>query len=452
MGSLQLIENRIAEAMAQVTTEPAGLTPDNAAEEIAASAHINGLTADHVRRGQTPSAIATQWLQSRLEGTSSTGQATPENRDGRFALLPYSQVVYDSMKQGNAEAWTFALTLQTEAERVDAQQLRNAMETALDAHPIFRTHIDEQGQQYYDASQRTPYFQYDIQTDSAHVSLSIQANRILGDGSSFLLLLSDLDRAYHGLPIPTDPYYRYLRQHEAHRGSHEYRQHAETLHAEFDGMECLTHPLPDMPFGTDAIQANLNIDLSDLANAIRKLQEREKSSLNVIVTLASALAIMDYNHTDEAALTWAYAGRENTAEQHIFGSLHRDIPVRVSRSSSDSPHRLLQTIKEDMRRGVTCSDHPYTFLATDRTRWQQAVNVLLQPRLTPHFCDADWCLLPHSSIPSPQPANCLFDIEIGESPLCLTLRYASPCYSDASIQRFATLHRRNLEWLLDKRS
>jgi hypothetical protein len=45
------------------------------------------------------------------------------------------------------------------------------------------------------------------------------------------------------------------------------------------------------------------------------------------------LAIADYCGTENAALTWAYEGRETEDEQRIYGSLHRDVPFQLNHKS-----------------------------------------------------------------------------------------------------------------------
>lgn len=442
MPSLSVIEQRIEAAIHSV--------PEFDANAIAQQCGVRGITAAMVDEGKTPSTIARLWLNSMLKAggvAMKSAEETPvEGWSG--ALLPYSKVVFEDIKAGHAEAWNFSLTLRT-ADDIDALRLREAVEKALDAHPVFACRISDDGRQHYERGYRTPYLHYDITQGEGFTDLHVTANRVLGDATSFGILLEDISRAYHGDALEHDNYLRYVTQYEAHQSTPEYLAHGERLAKRFGDADYAVRPATDLPLDTDVRQSTATYydDYSDLAEALQSLQERCHMSLNATFSLATALAIMDYNNTDRAALTWAYVGRESMAEQRVFGSLHRDIPFRIRRTDIDTPQQLCRLAREEMQKGVMLSDYPFTFLTADRQRWRNAVNILLQPSLDSVPGTINWQILPPPS-QTERPAYTLLDIEISESPLTLTYNYSSPLYSEESIRKFAELVRKNIRWLL----
>ena len=167
-------------------------------------------------------------------------------------------------------------------------------------------------------------------------------------------------------------------------------------------------------------------------------------------SLCTALAIAEYNGTDEAALTWAYEGREAPEEQRIVGSLHRDIPFKINRKSIISNQgSAIREARNQIRSGIAHSDYPYTLTAPYNKRWNYAVNVL-------RIADPEDVLAQTSlpieivSVPPQKYAYALLDVEIHErtDTLALWFRYSATNYKESSIRRFAALIRQNAEWLL----
>ncbi len=410
---------------------------------------IKGLTDEHIRRGCDPQGIARLWLHDMLHPQRS--QHNELVGSGSYALLPFSQVIFENIKSGKADAWTFPITLRLEASTVEESRLHDAVETALHNHPVFAMRIDDNGMQHYDKDYRTPYLTYEITADEQYVYLKMTFNRILGDATSLMLLLSDIDKAYHNEALLHDGYIDYLAKMQERSASSEYLRHKKELHETFDSIECMTYPQPDNNATmVDSTMAVLYDDYSAEQKAITQFCEKRNISLNILFSHATALALMDYNNCDEAALTWAYIGRETAEEQHIFGSLHRDVPLLVRRSESMTTAKALDTTRRSMEKGIMLSDYPYTFLAANRQRWKNAVNVLVQPDLAEIL---EQCRLPFEYVEEenlePQPAYCMLDIEVTENPLLVAFRYSAAHYAEQSMQRFASMIHKTIESIVN---
>lgn len=393
--------NPIAERIANVMAE--------GTENIALRSGIKGLTEEDVRAGITPEGIAKLWL-SRMMGKKThvaiLEQEEREAAKGSYPLLPYSQMVWE-LEQQMQGIYTFHFVLRYNPEKIETDRLKAAIGQAIGNHPVFR------GNEQY----------YDIVAEGGE--LRFRLNRILGDGYSLGILMEDICRAYQGLALEPDYYFRYLQQVENHKRTTEYMAHGSQLmerYGEIDG-------------GVVPVRPMLDKEIEDgdewLAGEYTLVLDREVD--NETVCLATAIAIMDYCKTDESALTWAYLGRENEQERHIYGSLHKDIPLRIRRSDSIDEYR--RQIRQEIEHGILLSDYPWTLTHPQHDVWKYAVNVLQQPK----WEDVD--LQGLEFIPTPPEklsiAYSLLDIEIGYKSICI--KYSATHYKEESIIRFAKL-------------
>ena len=157
---------------------------------------------------------------------------------------------------------------------------------------------------------------------------------------------------------------------------------------------------------------------------------------------------MDYNGVDAAALTWAYLGRETMEDMAIFGSLHRDLPIRITRRNNPNKQELLNQIQTQMTQSIAHSLYPYTLLAPQNQIWNYAVNVLTsitEDRLT------RYAPIPvQLHIEENKQAMSLLDVDVYDDDiLMLVYRYSATHYKESSIRKFAALVRKYVEWLID---
>lgn len=368
-------------------------------------------------------------------------------------------MVYE-LEQQMPGIYTFPFTLEYDPEQIDTARLNSAIATAIAAHPVF-----DGNEQYYSIEA------IEAKGEKVKGYLKMRMNRILGDGYSFGILLEDICRAYHGLPIPEDHYIDYLAEYRDHTQSQEYAEHRDALvthYADCGTDTCPVRPTLDKEIeeGDEWLAGEYSLPLSEATWGKGATQWRDRGySMNERVCLATAMAIMDYCGTDAAALTWAYLGRENEQQMHIFGSLHRDIPLVVHRAKCTPgglvQSELVQELKAEMRQGIIMSDYPYTLSQPYHDTWAYAVNVLQQPRmedinlhglefsLTPSSANSassseatSSAPAPHQAPTAPHQSYSLLDIEIGDNQL--RFKYSATHYRESSIVRFAELIQRYL--------
>lgn len=373
----------------------------------------------------------------------------------KYPLLPYSQLVFDMLKT-NPDVYYTRFSLYIDKRDVDVGRLRNAFEQVLRLHPVFSMYIDNEGLQEYRPDADTWHGQYhsmDFCDEGEQVRIDIIRNRIIDDAWSGYVWMDSLLCAYQGLPLQPDNYLNYLEQVERDRQSSRYTADKYWLEREFDNITYPLHPRTDVPLDIPCIpmEGTLLEDYSDLNERLNILADKQLIPLTALFSLASALAMMEYNNTDEAALTWAYDGRETLEEQYIVGSLHRDIPFHIRKSIIENRESAIRLARKQYREGIAHSNYPYTLTKPHTEIWNNALNVLVQPspeKIIKNCPFAFELVIPEDG---PNIAYALLDMEILDGDqLYINYRYSATHYKPESIRRFADLVRKYVEWLVNE--
>lgn len=360
----------------------------------------------------------------------------------RYPLLPFSQLVYD-MTKWMPGVYSFPITYLWRGGANEKDSIEQAIRTAIANHPVFQMKVDWRGLHFASSLNDLLHGRYhdiELSVRGNDVQISARFSRILGDGKSAEILLDDIRRAYEGLPLEQDDYWGYVAQYEQRKSDSHYHNSQSRLIEEFANDSIPVRPTIDRKrlFTVFPPKPGLyKMDYTDLKEKVQSLSETHHLSMDGFFSLCTALAIAEYCGTDEAALTWAYEGRETPEEQSIFGSLHRDVPFQIKNIKyqiSNLKSDLIREARNQIRSGIAHSDYPYTLTAPYSERWNYAVNVLRVPDM-----ESD-----------PKYAYALLDVEIHEhtQDLSLWFRYSASHYKESSIRRFAALIRKYAEWLL----
>lgn len=371
-----------------------------------------------------------------------------------YPLLPFSQLVYDSTRWF-PEVYTI-FNIQLRVRGVSCEKAQDILHNVLSNHPVFRMRIDRSGRQYEDSTAnlfKGPFHSVDMYKNRDDLCVNVGMNRILGDDRSLQILIEDIVREYNGLPLEPDDYWGYMARYEERKFEPHYAASREWLIKEFADERVPIRPTIDRRSLWTIIPPKVGLytdDYTAFHGNLQKIAEEKHLSMEGIFSLCSAITIAEYCETDEAALTWAYQGRETKAEQRIFGSLHRDIPFRIRKSLIQNRESAIREARNQMRSGIAHSDYPYTLTTPYNKRWNYAVNVLRVPDINQILSPIP---LPIEiiSIPKQKFAYAILDIEIVENAdlLQLRYRYSATHYKPESIQKFAALVRKYVEWLID---
>ena len=375
-----------------------------------------------------------------------------------YPLLPFSQLVFDMTRWG-VGFYLFPVLIKWHDGAKEKKHIERAIRAALANHPVFQMRVDGGGNHYPSPLKdilHGPYHDIDLKINDEDLIIQAQISRILGDGKSGEILLDDIRRAYEGLPLEPDNYWGYVARFEQHKTDPHYRISQDWLINEFANTSVPVRPTTDRKRLFTLLPPKPGIYKSDYFNLQAKIQtfsEAHYLSFEGFFSLCTALAIAEYCGTDDAALTWAYEGRETPEEQRIFGSLHRDIPFQIKNLKSQISNLksdLIRLARNQIRSGIAHSDYPYTLTAPYNKRWNYAVNVLkvLDEENIQALLPEQIEMLP---IPPQKYAYALLDVEIHEHPqdLSLWFRYSATHYKESSIRRFAALVRKYVEWLVE---
>lgn len=384
-----------------------------------------------------------------------------EKGNKTYPLLPFSQLVFH-MIQWVPWVYMFEARWCWHGQKNELPSIESAVLQVLNHHPIFRMHVDAHGYQTYKSTPATlqgQYYTVKLWTKGEDVYGRFRWNRILGDAKSIYILFENFIRAYQGEVLPTDEYLNYLEEQSQIQSSAHYVKSKAWLENTFSDMQVPVRPLLDRKRVQTILPPRVGIQKDDYTalNAdIYSFLQDKILILDGFFSLCIALAIAEYCGTDSAALTWAYESRETPIEQHIFGSLHRDIPFQIHciNPNTNQPYtrdELVRQARHQIRAGIAHSDYPYTLTKPHTDRWNYAVNVIRNVSSEELLSAAP---IPTTLLPMPKQriAYAMLDVEIYEAKdsLKLLFRYSATHYKQESMQRFAAMIKQYALWLLSK--
>ena len=385
-----------------------------------------------------------------------------KRKNKKYPLLPFSQLVFD-MTRWVPWVYMFEVRWCWHGQKKELQRIESAILQVLNHHPVFNMHVDAHGYQSYQSSPATMKGQcYAVRlwTKGEDVYGRFRWSRILGDGKSMYIFFENIIRAYRGEELPPDEYLTYLEEQSQIQYSARYAESKAWLETTFADVQVPVRPLMDRKRLHTILPMRVGIQRDDytaLRADINQFLQDNMLTLDGFFSLCVALAIAEYCDTDSAALTWAYEGRETPMEQHIFGSLHRDIPFQISRINPDtnqpySREELVHQARRQIRLGIAHSDYPYTLTPPHTTRWDYAVNIIRNPNPDDLLSTLPIPIM-FLPIPKQRIAYAMLDIEIFEAQGGveeLLFRYSATHYKQESMQRFAAMVKQYALWLLSK--
>ncbi|MBR7012984.1 MAG: amino acid adenylation domain-containing protein [Muribaculaceae bacterium] len=280
---------------------------------------------------------------------------------------------------------------------LDGERLLAAIETAFKAHPTLFTRIkvndDGEPVQTIDMANEEwslaiegltdieqekarfiqPFdldggrlFHINLKRDSEHYYLFLDTHHIISDGTSLLILLQDIDRAYHGEEIaPEEMTLIELAQTEAQqRETPAFEEAKKWYAANFDCGDIFTQFMPDLEEPErrkDSMLRTLSIDL----NRVDDYCKQNGVFKSTLFTTAYAFLLAKFNNEQESLFNTVYNGRTDKRFARSMGMTVKTLPVYAKFTNETTVLELLQQGQDQMS---GCREHEvyaFTDLMTD---------------------------------------------------------------------------------------
>ena len=280
---------------------------------------------------------------------------------------------------------------------LDGERLLAAIETAFKAHPTLFTRIemDNNGEplQTIDMDNETwslaiedvtdieqektrftqPFdldggrlFNIKLMRDSEHYYILLDTHHIIADGTSLLILLHDIDRAYHGEEIaPEEMTLMELAQIEAQqRETPAFEEAKKWYAANFDCGDTFTQFMPDLEEQErrkDNMPRTLSLDLS----RVDEYCKQNGVFKSTLFTTAYAFLLAKFNNEQESLFNTVYNGRTDKRFARSIGMTVKTLPVYAKFTNETTVLELLRQGQDQMS---GCREHElysYADLMTD---------------------------------------------------------------------------------------
>ncbi len=188
-----------------------------------------------------------------------------------------------------------------------------------------------------------------LQTPTA-VYLFMDFHHLIFDGLSFNVVISDLNLAYHGQPVPSEQWSSFdVALEEEHlRKSKAYEEASAWQQAHFSHLDIDSLPMGDV-YGSLSTQYAtaehpLPVDLSELTRLCNRLDVTP----NVLMVAAFGYLLGVITHTNESLFATIYNGRKELKTSHTIGMFVKTLAVHVQWKSDTSRYDYLQTVKRQL--------------------------------------------------------------------------------------------------------
>ncbi len=242
--------------------------------------------------------------------------------------------------------------------RLDAERLRRAIETAINARTTLFTRIvlgdnGEPMQTIDDTETFTlaiedipdidsvksslvvPFniygdrlFHIRLLRDAKHFYLFVDYHHIIVDGTSMQILLNDIDKAYHGMPLEPEELTlaEVAQSEESYRQTPAFQEAKEWYARNFDCGDVFTGLIPDREettYSEDHLLRTLHTSM-DRVESFCKANGIFRSTF---FTSAYSLLLAKFNNERESLFTTVYNGRQNKKLKNTVGMFVKTLPV-----------------------------------------------------------------------------------------------------------------------------
>lgn len=274
-------------------------------------------------------------------------------------------------------------TLLKLSEKVDTKKLVQAARAAIDAHPYVKTVLTADSQGDIRACRRdnaeplvelvtceqlpentqlvrpfrlldAPLYRMTVYETGEGNYLFLDFHHIISDGTSEMILLGDINRAYAGLPLEKEKYtgFEAALDEAASRASEKYSEAKAYYDSVFRGCDpaCLPHKAAKQD-ATGSATATRTAKLS--FETIRAYCEKNRVTANAFFSTAFGFTLSRFANCEDAVFTTIYNGRSDSRLATSVAMLVKTLPVLVHNSGSRMITELIHETQDQLMNNMT---------------------------------------------------------------------------------------------------
>lgn len=351
---------------------------------------------------------------------------------------------------------------------LDLTRLAKACEAMIEAHPYVKTRlfIDEKGNPRQRRNDDEPYsqmvesvteedfsllkpqliqpfdllndllFRIRILTTPNGSYLFMDFHHIIFDGMSMGILLTDLEKAYHGESIEQETFsgFEVVQEEEALRETKAYTDAKEWNLQQFGGVDITSLPSSDF-FGQSLAFGRQELDLGLGTQELKEACQRFGVTPNVFTIAVFGYLLGHYTYSRESLFATIYHGRHDLKLNHTVSMLVKTLPVHEKWDGDTTLSALLQSTKEQLMGSMANDLFSFAELKTVN-------NYITSEVLFAYQGDIDFPDLiggePFTQLPLMENATgepLAFEVSRNGDRLTLGAEYHSNAYSDGFINR-----------------
>ena len=357
--------------------------------KLASSCPELDLTSKMIYSAKTPRAIAEE---CRKRGTVKT-----RVKKQKYPLSSSQTGIYiESMNRDGEAVYNNPILLKL-GDGIDSEKLARACEAVVDAHPFIKLKlkVDVNGDPVQERNDDEPYeqsveklseselrslipslmqpfrllsdrpFRIRIFETEAGIYLFMDLHHIIFDGTSMLVIMRDLEKAYSGSAVETETYSGFeTAEDEYDRRAQEYDAARKWYLETFGGIETDSLPIPDRhekltAFGVT--ETDIALEASEIDAYCRRCGITE----NIYATASFGICAALYAGTDEALFTTIYNGRDSLRTAGTVAMLVKTLPVYAHFGKDTDIREYLTAQKEQMLGCMNNDIYPFVELASE---------------------------------------------------------------------------------------
>ena len=347
------------------------------------------LTSKQVYSMKTPAGIAAECIKN--------GAAKVREKKEEYPLSSSQLGIYiESMNRDGEAVYNNPILLRI-SDSIDMERLARACEAVVFAHPFIKLSLKtdgngdpiqmrRDGEPYNQEIERLSEEEFAALLPTLQQPFRLLKDRLfrirlfevrekrylftdfhhmIFDGSSMLVMIKDLERAYLGGELEKETYSGFeVAQDEQEKRKESYEEARKWYLDTFGGIEVDSLPIPDrnekeMSFGARSME--LALEASEVEALCRKYGVTE----NIYATAAFGILLGLYAGMNEALFTTIYNGRDSLRTRRTIGMLVKTLPVYSRFEKEQEVRDYLLKAKEQMLSCMNNDIYPFSELSAE---------------------------------------------------------------------------------------